>query len=113
MWYSFVRHYFFLFLLTLQRYVAPEVLIGCDYDCKCDIWSAGVILYVLLTGFLPFDGETMNETIERISAGTVFFPANLFDGVSKEARHLISVMLTTNPDLRPSAGKTFFFFLFS
>ncbi len=46
-------------------YVSPEVLTG-DYDDQCDIWSAGVILYILLTGEPPFNGVNDNEIYKRI-----------------------------------------------
>lgn len=46
-------------------YIAPEI-IGGSYDQKCDIWSAGVILYILLSAVPPFDGESDKEIIEAV-----------------------------------------------
>lgn len=55
---------------TLQ-YMAPEVLEGKDGALypPCDVWSAGVLMYVLLVGSFPFEGETREELLESISGG--------------------------------------------
>jgi calcium-dependent protein kinase len=49
-------------MLGTSYYIAPEV-IGLNYDQRCDIWSAGVILYILVTATAPFDGEDDAEII--------------------------------------------------
>lgn len=46
-------------------YVAPEVLKE-EYDEKCDIWSSGVVFYILLTGIPPFNGPTENDILNRV-----------------------------------------------
>lgn len=53
-------------------YVAPEVLNN-NYNFKCDIWSAGVILYILLSGQTPFNGRNNKEVLEKIRCGRFGF----------------------------------------
>jgi calcium-dependent protein kinase len=84
-------------------YVSPEVLNG-QYDEKCDIWSAGVILYILLCGDPPFNGENDNEIYRAIAKKKYSFPDNEWKNISKEAKDLISHMLC-DPDKRYTAQK--------
>lgn len=55
------------------QYVAPEVLDG-EYDYKCDIWSAGVILYNLFSGTQPFEGKNEEEIFNLIKSKKICFP---------------------------------------
>lgn len=52
-------------LVGTSYYIAPEV-IAMNYDERCDIWSAGVILYILTTAAPPFDGENDRQIMERV-----------------------------------------------
>ena len=52
-------------LVGTSYYIAPEIING-SYDQRCDIWSAGVILYILLSAVPPFDGENDKEIIEEV-----------------------------------------------
>ena len=83
-------------------YIAPEVLNG-DYDEKCDIWSCGVILYILLCGYPPFDGEKDEDIYKQVLTGKYDFPKEEWDHVSKEAKTLIKKMIEINPVKRISA----------
>lgn len=81
--------------IGLSFYVAPEVLKG-NYNEKCDVWSAGVILYILLCGYPPFDGKTEAELKEAILNAECSFDTEEWEAVSDEGKALVSKML--NPD---------------
>ena len=83
-------------------YCAPEVLLN-DYNEKCDIWSCGVILYVLLSGTYPFNGKNEHEITKKILNGDFEFNSPLFNDVSSEAKDLIKKCLTYDRNERISA----------
>jgi len=85
-------------------YVAPEVLQG-RYDISCDLWSCGVILYLMLCGVLPFYGEDDSELHRQVLSGNYSFGDKLWNGVTDEARALVSVLLKLNPRQRFTAQR--------
>lgn len=85
-------------------FIAPEVLAG-DYSEKCDIWSAGVVLHVLLTGVPPFSGKTEEEVLAAVKAANVNYDAAIFKGVSRTALDLLRNMLSSREEKRPSAAE--------
>jgi calcium-dependent protein kinase len=84
-------------------YIAPEVLFE-KYDEKCDVWSIGIIMYILLCGYPPFNGDNDNEILNKIKVGKFVFPAEEWANVSEEAKDLICCMLRFNPAERLSAA---------
>ncbi|KDP23706.1 hypothetical protein JCGZ_23539 [Jatropha curcas] len=84
-------------------YVAPEVVLGRDYNEKADIWSAGVVLYVMLAGIPPFYGETVEEIFEAVIRGNLRFPPRIFRNVSPEAKDLLKKMICRDVSRRFSA----------
>ncbi len=73
-------------------YVSPEVLQG-KYNEKCDIWSAGVILYIMLNGEPPFNGSNDNEIYRCISQMKFSFPESKWKNISEDAKDLIKKMI--------------------
>ena len=63
------------------HYIAPEVIKN-TYDSKCDIWSCGVLMYIMLTGNPPFDGNTNEQIIEQISIGKPDYDNEVFKNTS-------------------------------
>lgn len=84
-------------------YIAPEVLSG-KYNEKCDIWSCGVIMYILLSGKPPFGGED-DEIVEKIKRGKFDMKSDVWNKISNEAKDLIKSMLDMNYLSRLSAQK--------
>ncbi len=82
-------------------YMAPEVIKG-KYNEKCDVWSAGVILYILLSGEPPFNGANDREIYKAISKMIYQFPFNKWKKISKNAMDLIEKCLVVE-DKRLSA----------
>lgn len=93
-------------LTGTAHYIAPEVLKG-NYDFKCDIWSCGVILYIMLCGYPPFQGNTEGAILSRITQGYFSFAGKEWTSVTSEAKSLIMTMLTRSPLRRPSAQDVF------
>ena len=73
-------------------YVSPEILKG-SYTEKCDIWSAGVILYILLSGDPPFNGPDDTSIYTKIANLKYSFPPNKWFDISNEAKDLITHMI--------------------
>ena len=82
-------------------YISPEVLTG-NYDKKCDLWSAGCILYVFLCGYPPFFGEDDQEIIAAVQKGVFDFDGEEWDEISKEAKDLIKKLIV-RPEKRLTA----------
>lgn len=86
-------------------YVAPEVLLGSTYDVQCDVWSTGVITYILLSSHIPFDGDGESEVFERILSACYSFPSPLWDPVSAKAKDFISKIFVVEPKQRMTADQ--------
>ncbi|KAL7558895.1 hypothetical protein ACA910_019430 [Epithemia clementina (nom. ined.)] len=86
-------------------YVAPEILEGTPYDTQVDLWSLGVIVYILLGGYPPFIEQNQRDLFRKIRKGQYEFHEEYWGQVSKEAKDLISTLLTVNPSSRLTADQ--------
>lgn len=84
-------------------YIAPEVL-NRAYNEKCDVWSCGVILYILLCGYPPFNGANDKQIIDAVLKGKYTLDEPEWDEVSDEAKDLVRKLLTFDPEKRTSAA---------
>lgn len=83
-------------------YIAPEVLAG-GYNQAADVWSAGVILYILLSGRPPFWGKTKSKIFDAVRAAGLHFWPDSWNNISDSAKKLIRGMLCTDPSQRLTA----------
>lgn len=91
-------------------YVSPEMLNETGYDYKVDVWSTGVICFILLCGYPPFTSENesnQDELFDAILAGDFQFAPAYWGKVSQHAKNLIKCMLTVDPEQRYTAEQVF------
>ena len=81
-------------------YVAPEILKGKKYGTAVDMWSCGVIVYILLGGYPPFHDDNHAVLYRKIKAADYAFDPQYWDQVSDDAKDLIKKMLVVDPDKR-------------
>jgi len=90
-------------------YVAPEILTTTTsgpYNVQCDMWSLGVIVYILLGGYAPFgDGHDERELYRNITAGCFEFHMEYWDPVSDSAKDFIKQLLTVDPKKRLTSDR--------
>ncbi|XP_022848888.1 phosphoenolpyruvate carboxylase kinase 1-like [Olea europaea var. sylvestris] len=92
-------------IVGTPSYVAPEVLAGKSYNEKIDVWSSGVVLYILLAGIPPFYGESAKEIFDAVLRANLRFPARVFESVSPGCKDLLRRMLCRDVSKRFSADQ--------
>eukprot|EP01098_Paradermamoeba_levis_P010034 TRINITY_DN419_c0_g2_i2.p1 TRINITY_DN419_c0_g2~~TRINITY_DN419_c0_g2_i2.p1 ORF type:complete len:341 (+),score=62.29 TRINITY_DN419_c0_g2_i2:72-1094(+) len=88
-----------------EGYIAPEVLTEETYGPACDMWSLGVIIFVVLSGTQPFYGNNPKEVLERIKKVDYDFSDPSWQFVSEDAKSLIKNLLVRDPQKRITAGE--------
>eukprot|EP00903_Cladosiphon_okamuranus_P010945 g10337.t1 len=86
-------------------YVAPEILRAESYGTSVDMWSIGVIIYILLGGYPPFHDENQTRLFRKIKAGNFKFHPEYWQSISNEAKDLIRRLLTVDPKRRLTAAQ--------
>mmetsp|Transcript_71750 Transcript_71750/g.87973 ORF Transcript_71750/g.87973 Transcript_71750/m.87973 type:complete len:396 (+) Transcript_71750:67-1254(+) len=89
------------------NYVAPEILRRQPYGPQVDMWSIGVILYILLCGFPPFydDNDDLGRLYKKIKNADYSFPKPYWNAISDKAKDIIQQLLVADPDKRLSANQ--------
>jgi calcium-dependent protein kinase len=85
-------------------YMSPEVVHG-SYSKECDVWSLGVVLFVMLSGTQPFEGNELNLVLGKIVKGKYSFEDEVWSDISASAKRLISSMLVVRPLMRLSLSE--------
>ncbi|KAJ7344437.1 hypothetical protein JRQ81_000387 [Phrynocephalus forsythii] len=86
-------------------YMAPEVISAHDYSQQCDVWSIGVIMYMLLCGEPPFIGSSEEKLFEIIKKGDLQFRHSVWESVSEAARNVLQLLLKVDPAHRITANE--------
>ena len=84
--------------------MSPEVLRG-DYSFRSDVWSTGVLLFMLLSSSMPFYGGSRKHVMQKILRGTFAFRGRVWKYISNEAKDFVTDLLAYEPEKRPTAEK--------
>lgn len=90
-------------ILGSPLYMAPEIVKKLKYDKKIDIWSLGIVTYIMLSGRPPFNAKSKEEIFQQILTQTISLTEGVWSKVSKEARNFVKRCLTRDPKMRPCA----------
>jgi len=88
-----------------RNYIAPEILTKTPYDEQVDLWSVGVILYILLAGLQPFEDFGDDKLFDQIIGGEYYFDDKCWENISREATDLICSLMEVDPSIRLNASQ--------
>ena len=86
--------------IVQPTFVAPEILKNIPHDQSSDLWSIGVVVYILLVGYPPFMKDTQAELFQQIRTGAWNFLEEDWEDVSLEAQELVKNLLVVDPEQR-------------
>lgn len=86
-------------------FVSPEILMRQPYDQQSDMWSVGCIIFLLLSGNLPFMGRSQKELFKKIVSGKFEYDDDDWCDVSEEAKDLVTQLLVLDPDQRLTSAE--------
>ena len=86
--------------MSKPTFVAPEILKNIPHDQSADLWSVGVVVYILLVGYPPFMKDTQAELFQQIRTGAWEFLEEDWEHISSEAQELVSNLLVVDPAQR-------------
>ena len=91
--------------LGTVSYAAPEVLLSIPYDKSVDLWGLGAVAFVVLSGSMPFKGQTDKEVATAVLKAKYAFTSKAWDSVSDSAKNFIQSLLVKDPAKRLTAEK--------
>lgn len=83
--------------------VAPEVVVGTKYSTPADLWSTGVLVYMMLSAKPPFYGSSDGEVLRKVRTGSYTLTGDPWDSTSPEPKNLIACLMTVEAKQRPTA----------